>query len=217
MNADKTVSGTFSASGGGGGTAAAAPERRRHLAVERLLPAGQLPGTRSTTTSPRRRARSRPKTSSTPTTLNQVTEVALSTRHPGRHHPTASRAWFYMDTAPGQTVRADVIWGGAVRGTTTVRRRASYAWRSINVVPPDQAARSTTCGSASRSRTAGYRQRRRLRDLLRADHDRRRRPAPAHPDRDPAHRHRHRHDHRAPGSTAPGTAPRPTPTAPRSP
>ena len=47
--------------------------------------------------------------------LNRVTEVALSTATLNGT-PTTSRAWFYMDTAPGQTVRADVIWGGAVRG-----------------------------------------------------------------------------------------------------
>ena len=72
-------------------------------------------------------------------TQNQVTEVALSTVTLGGTTPSAGKAWFYMDTAPGQTVRADVVWGGAVRGTTTVPAASGYAWRSISVVPPDQA------------------------------------------------------------------------------
>ena len=46
--------------------------------------------------------------------LNRVTEVALSNAALNGT-PTTSRAWFYMNTAPGQSVRADVIWGGAVR------------------------------------------------------------------------------------------------------
>ena len=64
--------------------------------------------------------------------------MALSTVTLGGTTPSAGKAWFYMDTAPGQVVRADVIWGGAVRGTTTVPASSNYAWRSINVVPPDQ-------------------------------------------------------------------------------
>ena len=71
--------------------------------------------------------------------LNQVTEVALSTVTLGTTTPSAGKAWFYMDTGPGQTVRADVLWGGTVRGTTTVPASSNYAWRSINVLPPDQA------------------------------------------------------------------------------
>ena len=69
-----------------------------------------------------------------------------------------------MDTAPGQTVRADVLWGGSVRGTTTVPASSGYAWRSINVLPPDQASVDdlrirftvTTAGSGSADIFATY-------------------------------------------------------------
>jgi Polysaccharide lyase/Divergent InlB B-repeat domain len=70
---------------------------------------------------------------------NQVTEVALSSVTLGATTPSAGKAWFYMDTGAGQSVRTDVIWGGAVRATTTVPGGSDYAWRSISVVPPDQA------------------------------------------------------------------------------
>jgi Polysaccharide lyase/Divergent InlB B-repeat domain len=69
---------------------------------------------------------------------NQVTEVALSSVTLGATTPSAGKAWFYMDTGPGQSVRTDVIWGGAVRATTTVPGDSDYAWRPISVVPPDQ-------------------------------------------------------------------------------
>ena len=71
--------------------------------------------------------------------LNRVTEVALSNAALNGT-PAASKAWFYMNTAAGQSVRADVIWGGAVRASTTVPGAAGYQWRSVNVTPPDQAA-----------------------------------------------------------------------------
>jgi len=71
--------------------------------------------------------------------LSKVTEVALSSVTLGTSTPSAGKAWFYMDTGAGQSVRADVIWGGSVRGTTTVPGGSGYAWRSISVVPPDQA------------------------------------------------------------------------------
>jgi Polysaccharide lyase/Divergent InlB B-repeat domain len=72
--------------------------------------------------------------------LNTVTEVALSTASLNGATPaTGSKAWFYMNTALGQSVRADVIWGGSVRGTTTVAGGQDYQWRSIGVIPPDQA------------------------------------------------------------------------------
>jgi hypothetical protein len=73
-------------------------------------------------------------------TLNRVAEVALSNFSLGTSTPTAGKAWFYMDTSPGQTVRADVVWGGSVRATTTVPGSSGYAWRSINIVPPNQTA-----------------------------------------------------------------------------
>ena len=92
-----------------------------------------------------------------------MTEVALSTAALNGT-PTTSRAWFYMNTAAGQTVRADVIWGGAVRGTTTVPGAAGYQWRSISVVPPNQAAVDdlrirftiTTAGSSTADVFAAY-------------------------------------------------------------
>jgi hypothetical protein len=95
---------------------------------------------------------------------SDVTEVALSTTTLGATTPTAGKAWFYMDTAPGQTIRVEVLWGGAVRATTLVPASSGYAWRSVNVVPPSQAAvddlriRFTvaTAGSSSADVFAAY-------------------------------------------------------------
>ena len=70
---------------------------------------------------------------------NQVTEVTLSSVALDGTTPSAGKAWFYMDTGQSQSVRADVIWAGSVRATTTVRGGSDYAWRSISVLPPDQA------------------------------------------------------------------------------
>ena len=97
-------------------------------------------------------------------TLNKVTEVALSTFALGATTPSAGKAWFYMDTAAGQTVRADVVWSGSVRATTTVPASSGYGWRSINVVPPNQAAVDdlrirftvTTAGTSSADLFAAY-------------------------------------------------------------
>jgi glucose/arabinose dehydrogenase len=74
--------------------------------------------------------------------LNKVTEVAL-TDPTLSGDPTAGKAWFYGNVAPNSAVRVDVIWGGSVRGGTTLTAGSSglsYAWRSIDVIPPDQAA-----------------------------------------------------------------------------
>ncbi len=95
--------------------------------------------------------------------LGQVTEVGLSNAALNGT-PTTSKAWFFMNTAPGQSVRADVVWGGSVRATTTVPGGQEYQWRSINVVPPDQAAVDdlrirftvTTGGSSSGNVFATY-------------------------------------------------------------
>ena len=95
--------------------------------------------------------------------LNTTTEVAL-TNAPLNGVPAPSRAWFYMNTAPGQSVRADVIWGGAIRGSTTVAAGQGYQWRSVTVTPPDQAAADdlrirftvTTAGSSSGNVFATY-------------------------------------------------------------
>jgi glucose/arabinose dehydrogenase len=69
----------------------------------------------------------------------QVTEVGLS-NVALNGAPTAGKAWFYANTAPNQVVRADVIWGGTVRGSTTLQGGTGFDWHSVNVVPPDQAA-----------------------------------------------------------------------------
>jgi hypothetical protein len=163
MNADKTVSSSFTASGGGGGTQLLRPngditsqwtvcctvgtawdalndnvtQAQGAIPVEDFIYSG---------------------------TLNKVTEVALSTTALGTTTPTAGKAWFSMDTAPGQVVRADVLWGGSVRATTTVPAASGYAWRSISVVPPDQASVDdlrirftvTTAGSSSADVFASY-------------------------------------------------------------
>ena len=92
-----------------------------------------------------------------------MTEVALSNAALNGT-PTTSRAWFYMNTAPGRSVRTDVIWGGAVRASTTVAGAQGYQWRSVPVTPPDQAAVDdlrirftvTTAGSSNGNVFATY-------------------------------------------------------------
>jgi len=160
MNADKTVSGTFNSSGG----------------TQLLRPNGNITSqwTVCCTVSNAWDALNENVTwsqTSIPvedflyaSTLNKVTEVALSNYALGTTTPSAGKAWFYMDTAPGQAVRADVLWGGSVRGTTTVPASSGYAWRSINVIPPDQASVDdlrlrftvTTAGTSSADIFAAY-------------------------------------------------------------
>ena len=75
--------------------------------------------------------------------VGQTTEVGLGTTALNGAQPTAGKAWFRMNAAPNQIVRADVIWGGAVRGSKTIDGGAEgtdFEWHSIDAVPPDQAA-----------------------------------------------------------------------------
>jgi glucose/arabinose dehydrogenase len=75
-------------------------------------------------------------------TPGKTTEVALTTQALGGATPSGGRAWFYGNVAPGAAVKVEVLWGGSVRGTTTVdggTDGAGYDWRSIPVTPPDQA------------------------------------------------------------------------------
>jgi glucose/arabinose dehydrogenase len=76
-------------------------------------------------------------------TLNKVTEVGLTDPVLNGATPTAGKAWFYGNVPANVTVKVDAIWGGTVRASNTVAAGASglgYAWRSIDVTPPDQAA-----------------------------------------------------------------------------
>jgi glucose/arabinose dehydrogenase len=76
-------------------------------------------------------------------TATRTTEVGLSNPAIGGATPTSGKAWYWLNTAPGMDVKVDVIWGGQVRATQTVvggTNGAGYGWRSIDVVPPTQAA-----------------------------------------------------------------------------
>ena len=138
MNANKTVSGAFNTSGGGGGTTLLRPNADVTAQwTNCCLATSAWDVLNDNVTSAQ---------TSIPTelfmygfALNQTTEVALSNATLNGT-PAASRAWFYMDTSPGQTVRAEVLWGGAVRGTLNVPGATSHQWRSITVTPPNQAA-----------------------------------------------------------------------------
>lgn len=73
----------------------------------------------------------------------EVLETTLANRDISGQNPTAGKAWFYGNVAAGAQIRADVVWGGQVRQSTTISggtNGLSYGWRSIDVTPPDQAA-----------------------------------------------------------------------------
>ena len=139
MNANKAVSGSFTAGGGSGGTQLLRPNAdvTSQWTVCCLFGTPAWDALNENVTQAQ---------SSIPSelfiyasALNRVTEVALSDAALNGT-PTTSRAWFYMNTAAGQSVRADVIWGGSVRASSTVSGGQGYQWRSFNVTPPDQAA-----------------------------------------------------------------------------
>ena len=139
MSANRAVSGSFSAGGGSGGTQLLRPNAdiTSQWTVCCLFGITAWDALNENVTQAQ---------SSIPSeqfiyasALNRVTEVALSNAALNGT-PATSRAWFYMNTASGQSVRADVIWGGSVRASTTVAGGQGYQWRSINVTPPDQAA-----------------------------------------------------------------------------
>ena len=72
-----------------------------------------------------------------------VTEVGLTNQQLGGVAPTDGKAWFYGNVAPGASVQVDVVWGGAVRASSTISGGslgAPYAWRAISAVPPTQSA-----------------------------------------------------------------------------
>lgn len=74
---------------------------------------------------------------------NRITEVALSAHPLGSEHITGGTAWFHIGAGILSSARVEVIWGGAVRGNTTVSGGllgSSAQWRSITATPPDQAA-----------------------------------------------------------------------------
>lgn len=154
MSVDRAVSGTFTAAGGGpGGTQLLRPSgdvtSQWNVFGPSAWDALNDDVTQAQTTIPSEQF-------IYASALNTTTEVAFSDA-PLNGVPATSRAWFYGNTAPGENVRADVIWGGAVRGSTTVPAAQGYSWRSVAVTPPDQAAaddlriRFTVSNSASSS------------------------------------------------------------------
>ena len=161
MNANKAVSGAFNPSGGPGGTTLLRPNA--DVTSQWTVCCSSVAWDALNENVTQAQTSIPAEVFIYASALNRVTEVALSTATLNGT-PTTSRAWFYMDTAPGQTVRADVIWGGAVRGTTTVPGSSSYQWRSISVVPPNQAAVDdlrirftiTTAGSSTADVFAAY-------------------------------------------------------------
>ncbi len=95
-------------------------------------------------------------------TLNKVTEVGLTNPTLNGATPSGSKAWFYGNVPANTTVKVDAIWGGQVRGTTSLAATSSslgYAWRSFDVTPPTSQTNandvrlrfSITRGSASAS------------------------------------------------------------------
>jgi hypothetical protein len=72
----------------------------------------------------------------------RVTEVSLATHALGNERIDAGTAWFYSAAGLASSGRAEVIWGGQVRGGATWGGLlgASPGWHSIGVTPPDQAA-----------------------------------------------------------------------------
>ena len=52
----------------------------------------------------------------------------------------AGRVWFYASTGRTTSLRAEVVWGGVVRATTTVPASMGFGWRSFQFTPPSQAA-----------------------------------------------------------------------------
>ena len=154
MNADKTVSGSFTATGGGGGTQLLRPNG--DITSQWTVSGGEHRlGRAQRKRRPGLRPRFRSRTSSMPTTLNRVTEVALSTVTLGASTPTAGKAWFYMDTAPGQSRPRRRDLGRRGEGHHHGARREQLRLALDQRASRQTRRRLTTCGSASRSPPPG--------------------------------------------------------------
>jgi hypothetical protein len=72
----------------------------------------------------------------------RVAEVSLSSHTLSGESVNSGTAWFYSAAGVASAGKADVLWGGQVRGSTTWGGvlGASAGWHSISVTPPDQAA-----------------------------------------------------------------------------
>lgn len=92
-----------------------------------------------------------------------VSEVDLTTRALAvGEAPAASRAWFFANTGSTTQSKMEVLWGGTVRATYTIPAAQGFAWRSVAVTPPTQAAidglrlRFTSVGGADTNVRAAY-------------------------------------------------------------
>jgi hypothetical protein len=70
----------------------------------------------------------------------RVSEVGLTTRTLAAESPSSGRAWFFSNTASTTQTKMEVIWGGSVRATYNLAAAAPFAWRSVAITPPTQAA-----------------------------------------------------------------------------
>jgi hypothetical protein len=75
-----------------------------------------------------------------PSAKGQVTTVGFETRALTAA-PKSAVVWYYAKTYnTGTKLQLDVRWGGTTRATYTLAAGKAYAWRSMVVVPPNQAA-----------------------------------------------------------------------------
>ena len=97
-----------------------------------------------------------------PTAKGQVTTVGFETQ-PLSAVPQYAVVWYYARTNNSSTrLQLDARWGGITRATYTLAPNKGYSWRSLVVVPPDQAAvddlnvRLTALGGTSVILRAAY-------------------------------------------------------------
>jgi hypothetical protein len=75
-----------------------------------------------------------------PTAKGQVTTVGFQTQALSTA-PQYAVVWYYARTSNSSTrLQLDARWSGTTRATYTLGGNRSYSWRSLTVVPPNQAA-----------------------------------------------------------------------------
>jgi len=76
-----------------------------------------------------------------PSAKGQVTTVGFQTHALSGAAPQGAAVWYYATTYTTTTrLQLDVRWGGATRATYTLAGANAFAWRSVSVAPPNQAA-----------------------------------------------------------------------------
>ena len=93
---------------------------------------------------------------------DRVVHLGMTTTTLGFEFVRSAHLWYYANTGATTQLKVEVIWRGAVRGTSTVAAGQGFSWRQLPVLPSRQAdiddlrLRFTAVGGADTNLRAAY-------------------------------------------------------------